>query len=155
MATSFSALNPTAGHLQSRPLPETLGHSRASLGKSLVESLLLFSGSWCTQGLFDFSECLWQVWCLILNLILPLLPSCRGFSFVLGCGVTPQSCSSVAQLLPQSRTDQESITTNKASGGDRIPVELFRILNDDAVKVLHSICQQIWKTQQWTQDWKR
>ena len=46
-----------------------------------------------------------------------------------------------------------SITMNKASGGDRIPVELFQILKDDAVKVLHSICQQIWKTQQWPQDW--
>ena len=44
---------------------------------------------------------------------------------------------------------------NKASGGDEIPVELFQILKDDAVKVLHSICQQIWKTQQWPQDWKR
>ena len=49
----------------------------------------------------------------------------------------------------------ESITTNKASGGDGIPVELFQILKDDAVKLLHSICQQIWKTQQWPQDWKR
>ena len=49
----------------------------------------------------------------------------------------------------------ESITTNKASGGDRIPVELFQILKHNAVKVLHSICQQIWKTQQWPQDWKR
>ena len=49
----------------------------------------------------------------------------------------------------------ESITTNKASGGDGIPVELFQILKDDAVKVLHSICQQIWKTQQWPQVWKR
>ena len=49
----------------------------------------------------------------------------------------------------------ESITKNKASGGDGIPVELFQILEDDAVKVLHSICQQIWKTQQWPQDWKR
>ena len=48
-----------------------------------------------------------------------------------------------------------SITTNKASGGDGIPVELFQILKDDSVKVLHSICQQIWKTQQWPQDWKR
>ena len=47
------------------------------------------------------------------------------------------------------------ITTNKASGGDGIPVELFQILKDDAVKVLYSICQQIWKTQQWPQDWKR
>ena len=49
----------------------------------------------------------------------------------------------------------ESITTNKASRGDGIPVEVFQILKDDAVKVLHSICQQIWKTQQWPQDWKR
>ena len=48
-----------------------------------------------------------------------------------------------------------SITMNKASGGDGIPVELFQILKDDAVKVLHSICQQFWKTQQWPQDWKR
>ena len=49
----------------------------------------------------------------------------------------------------------ESITTNKASGGDGIPVELFQILKDEAVKVLYSICQQIWKTQEWSQDWKR
>ena len=48
-----------------------------------------------------------------------------------------------------------SITTNKASGGDGIPVELFQILKDNALKMLHSICQQIWKTQQWPQDWKR
>ena len=48
-----------------------------------------------------------------------------------------------------------SITMNRASGGDGIPVELFQILKDDAVKVIHSICQQIWKTQQWPQDWKR
>ena len=49
----------------------------------------------------------------------------------------------------------ESVTMNKASGGDGIPVELFQILKDDAVKVLRSLCQQIWKTQQWPQDWKR
>ena len=48
-----------------------------------------------------------------------------------------------------------SITINKASGGDGIPTELFQILKDDAVQVLHSMCQQIWKTQQWPQDWKR
>ena len=48
----------------------------------------------------------------------------------------------------------ESITTNKGSGGDGIAVELFQILTDDAMKVLHSICQQIWKSQQWLQDWK-
>ena len=49
----------------------------------------------------------------------------------------------------------ESVTANKASGGDGIPAEIIQILKDDAVKVLHSICQQIWKTQQWPQDWKR
>ena len=48
-----------------------------------------------------------------------------------------------------------SITMNKASGGDGVPVELFQILKDDAVKALHAICQQIWKTWQWPQDWKR
>ena len=48
-----------------------------------------------------------------------------------------------------------SNTTNKANGGDRIPAELFQILKDNAVKVLHSICQEVWKTQQWPQDWKR
>ena len=48
-----------------------------------------------------------------------------------------------------------SITTNEASGGDGIPIELFQIIKDDTMKVLHSICQQIWKTQQWPQDWKR
>ena len=47
-----------------------------------------------------------------------------------------------------------SITRGKASGGDRVPAELFKILKDNAVKVLHSVCQQIWKTQQWPQDWK-
>ena len=54
----------------------------------------------------------------------------------------------------QSQVGLRSITMNKARGGDGIPVELFQILKDDAVKVLHSICQQIWKTQQWPQDWK-
>ena len=49
----------------------------------------------------------------------------------------------------------QSITTNSASGGDEIPVELFQILKDDAMKVLNSMCQQIWKSQQWPQDWKR
>ena len=52
----------------------------------------------------------------------------------------------------QSQAALESLTMNKASGGDGIPVELFQILKGDAVKVLHSICQQIWKTQQWPQD---
>ena len=51
--------------------------------------------------------------------------------------------------------NQVGLTTNKASGGDGIPAELSQILKDDVVKVLHSICQQIWKTQQWPQDWKR
>ena len=55
----------------------------------------------------------------------------------------------------QSQVALGSITTNKASGRDEIPAELFQILKHDAVKVLHSICQQIWKTQLWPQDWKR
>ena len=55
----------------------------------------------------------------------------------------------------RSQVGLGSITMNKPSGGDGIPVVLFQILNDDAVKLLHSICQQIWKTQQWPQDWKR
>ena len=58
-------------------------------------------------------------------------------------------------LQCEVKRDLGSITTNKASGGDRIPVELFQFLKDDAVKVLHSICQQIWETHQWSQDWKR
>ena len=59
--------------------------------------------------------------------------------------------------VPHTGSQQalESITMNKASGGDGIPVELFQILKDDAVKVSHSICQQVWKTQQWPQDWNR
>ena len=58
-------------------------------------------------------------------------------------------------LLKKGHLYLGSITTNKASGFDGIQVELFQILKDDAVKLLHSICQQIWKTQQWPQDWKR
>ena len=58
-------------------------------------------------------------------------------------------------LESEAKWALESITMNKASGGDGIPVELFQILKDAAVKVLHSICQQMWKTQQWPQDWKR
>ena len=58
-------------------------------------------------------------------------------------------------LVCEVKRALESITMNKASGGNGIPPELFQILKDDAVKVLHSICQQIWKTQQWPEDWKR
>ena len=60
-------------------------------------SLCVVSGCWCAQGLFETSECLWQVWGLILKTILPLLLSCWGFSFALGCGVSPHSHSSTAQ----------------------------------------------------------
>ena len=73
----------------------------------------------------------------------------------------PDNHNSVINNLDQDILECEvkwalgSITRNKASGSDRIPVELFQILKDDAVKVLHSICQQIWNTQQWPQDWKR
>ena len=63
--------------------------------------------------------------------------------------ITPSEASQ------KEKKTQVKITTNKSSGGDGIPVELFQILKDGAVKVLHSICQQIWKTQQWPQDWKK
>ena len=72
----------------------------------------------------------------------------------------PDNCDGVITYLEPDILECEvkwtlgSITTNKSSGGDGIPAELFQILKDDAVKVLHSICQQIWKTQQWPQDWK-
>ena len=66
------------------------------------------------------------------------------------------SCHQLPDILEcEVKWALESITMNKASGADGIPVELFQILKDDAMKVLHSICQQIWKTQQWPQDWKR
>ena len=58
-------------------------------------------------------------------------------------------------VFPMVMYGHKSWTMKKASGGDGIPVELFQILKDDTVKVLHSICHQIWKTQQWPQDWKR
>ena len=58
-------------------------------------------------------------------------------------------------VVLRKRGNLSPTTTNKASGGDEIPGELFQIIKDDAMKVLHSICQQIWKTQQWPQDWKR
>ena len=73
----------------------------------------------------------------------------------------PDNYDSVITHLEQDILECEvkwalgSITKNKASGGDGIPVELFQVLEDDAVKVVHSVCQQIWKTQQWAQDWKR
>ena len=73
----------------------------------------------------------------------------------------PDNCDGVTIHLKLEILDCEvkwalgSITTNRANEGDGIPAELFQILKHDAVKVLHSICQQIWKTQQWPQDWKR
>ena len=76
-----------AVHCWSIPLQETLKHSSAWV-----------FGSWCTQGMFEPSKHLWQVWGLILNRISPLLPSFWGFSFALGCGVSPQSRSSTTQL---------------------------------------------------------
>ena len=72
----------------------------------------------------------------------------------------PDNCNGVITHLEpdilecEVKWASESIPTNKASGGDAIPGELFQILKDDAVKVLHSMCQQIWKTQQWPRDWK-
>ena len=79
-------------------------------------SLCGVSGSWCTQGLFEPSKHLWQVWDLIPNIILPLLPSCWGFSFALGCGVSPQIHSSATQpplLGRKVTTNLESILKSR------------------------------------------
>ena len=87
----------------------------------------------------------------------------RGHSLVVVCRLLIEGIAlfiAITHLEPdimecEVKWALESITTNRASGGDGIPVELFQILKDDAVTVLPSICQQIWKTQQWPQDWKR
>ena len=136
-ALLYSVPPTSAGHCPSMPPPETPEHSQASLAQFLVGTLLLYPGSWCAQVLF--------------------VPFKNLF---------PQSCgSSVIKFHWPAKPDPDileckdkwalgSITAKKASGGDGIPVELFKILKDDTVKMLHSICQQIWKTQQWPQDWK-
>ena len=90
-------------------------------------------------------------------LLSALLHPCSHQSLDLGLlllATTPSLRHGVAPGM-WSQVGLRSITMNKASGGDGIPVELFQILKDDAVKMLHSIFQQIWKTQQWPQDWKR
>ena len=84
----FNAPDPTGCHCRPTHLPEASGHSQASLAQSLMGSLLLSPGSWCSQGLYEPSEHLWQLWGLILNVISPLLLSCWGFSFALGRGVS-------------------------------------------------------------------
>ena len=85
-STAPRASAPAAVHCWPVPPQETLKHSSVSE-----------SGSWCAHGLFEPPECHWQVWGLILNAISPLLPSCWGFFFALGHGVSPQSCSSAKQ----------------------------------------------------------
>ena len=92
----LSALNPATAHHWPTSPPESPGHSQESLGQSLLGSLLLSPGSWCTQALFELSGHFWWLWDLILNAILPLLPSCWGFS-VLGCVLSPQSHFSALQ----------------------------------------------------------
>ena len=96
----------------------------------------------------------------------------KTYIYINGCKNTQKNCTKkdlhnpdnhggVITYLEQDILECEvrwalgSITMNKASGGDGIPIELFQVVEDDAVKGLHSICQQIWKTQQWPQDWKR
>ena len=110
----------------------------------------------------QYGDCMVSV-CLPSDALLQHLLSYLGFSY-LGRGVDLHDPDNHDGVITDLKPDilecevkwaLESITTNKASGGDGIPVELFQILKDDAVKVLHSICQQIWKTQQWPQDWKR
>ena len=81
--------------------------------------------------------------------------------YPLQCSGLENSMNRIVHGVAKSQTQlsnfdfHNSVTMNKASGGDGIPAELFQILKDVAIKVLHSICQQIWKTQRWPQDWKR
>ena len=100
-------------------------------------------------GAMLFNPNFFDGWCCVSSLFVGLRPN------------NPDNHNGVITYLKPDILESEvkwalgSITINKASGGDGIPVELFEILKDNAVKVLHSICQQIWKTQQWPQDWKR
>ena len=103
-----------------------------------LDLLAPFSWSWCTR------------FCLCPpGVCFPVL--CK---FWLLCGGLMATSSKRAYATPRSAAPRAPAPVGKASGGDGIPVELFQILKDDAVKVLHSICQQIWKNQQWPQDWK-
>ena len=97
---------------------------------------------------------------MLSRLVITFLPRSKhllilkfSFYFILRLGVSTHLEPDILEC--EVKWALESITINKASGGDGIPVELFQILKDDAMKVLHSICQQISKTQQWPQDWKR
>ena len=100
-----NGLCPTQVYCTQSPCPRSsplLTH--ASSGDTQIQfclSLCGVSGSWCTQGMFEPSECLWRVWGLIVNVISPLLPSCWGFFFAFGCGISPQSLSSTMQPLLQ------------------------------------------------------
>ena len=125
-------------------------------------SLLLSPGSWCIQGFVCvFKECvspvLCKFWLLYGGVNGDLLQ--EGLCYTLVCCTQspsePLRQATDPYLRGRSQVDLWKYHYKKASGGDGIPVELFQILKDDAVKVLHSICQQIGKTQQWPQDWKR
>ena len=112
----------------------------------------------------------WCFWTVVLEKTLESLLDCKEIQPVhpkgnqpwIFIGRTDASWCAAVYGVARSQTSWNAVkwalgctTTNKASRSDGIPVELFQMLKDDAVKVLHSICQQIWKTQQWPQDWKR
>ena len=139
-----------------------------------IRAVLLAQASWCSAGPSTVSpSCLpLSVSLILLGVFstpdLPVGPHSQPLTCIiepnslvlLPCGQQPlflwlMLCCGSHILECEVKWALESITTNKASGGDGIPVQLFHILKDDAVKVLHSICQQIWKTQQRPQDWKK
>ena len=114
-------------------------------GLAACQASLSISNSWSFLKLMSIESVMPSshlILCRPLLLVPPIPPSIRVFS----------NESTLRMRWPKYL---RNIITNKASGGDGIPVELFQILKDYAVKVLHSICQQIWKSQQWPQDWKR
>ena len=109
---------------------------------------------WDSPGKNTGVGCHFLLHCMKVKSESEVTQSCPTLSDPMDCSPPGSSIHGIFQEC-EAKWALESITMNKTSGGDEIPVELFQILKDDAVKVLHSICQQIWKIQQWPQDWKR
>ena len=123
-----------------------LSVAKCSDSESFLVAHALFSQDGCQQ------EGFWEV---VGYMMSPFDPSWTLLEPIVWSLTRSDHSRRARHLGMWSQWALRSITTNKASGSDGIPVELFQILKDDAEKVLHSICQQIWKTQQWPQDWKR
>ena len=163
MVTSFkrSHPNPAAGHPWPTPPLETPGHSRASLGQSLGDLCSFFLGPEAHKVLFiPFKSLFPQSSVSAGSAMVGLMVTSSKRAYAISWSTAPRApqnpfpCSRPLMCISTGEVKWafRSITTNKGSRGDGILVELFQILKDDAVTVLPSICQQIWKTRQWPQD---